>query len=102
MRRRRLIGAVAACLTAAGTGAAAWEIARFTPSAVSPRLATPEQAVALRETQAAPLWWLRHPHRVAQARGWPGVPSADAVEALSMARSRSPSAALRQAPPRVE
>lgn len=100
--RRRFTGVVAACLLAAGTGAAAWEIARFTPSAVSPRLPAPEQAVALRDTQRAPLWWLRRPHREAQARGWLGVPSADAAEALSLAPSRSPSAASRQAPARGE
>lgn len=102
MSRRGLIGAVAACLMAASTGASAWEIARFTPSAVSPRLPAPEQAVALRETQRAPLWWLRHPHRVAQARGWLGVPSVEAAEAQRMAALRSPSAVSRQAPPRGE
>jgi hypothetical protein len=100
--RRSFTGVVAACLLAAATGAAAWEIARFTPSAVSPRLPAPEQAVALRETQRAPLWWLRRPHRVAQARGWLGVPSADAAEALSMAQSRAPSAPSRRVAPRGE
>jgi hypothetical protein len=101
MSRRGLIGAVAACLLAGGTGAAAWGIARFTPSAVPPRLPAPEQAVALRETQRGPLWRLRQPHRVAQARGWLGVPSVGAAEAQRTAL-RSPSALSGQAPPRGE
>jgi hypothetical protein len=70
-----LVAALALSFRAAG----AWEVASYTPTAVSPRLPTPQQAVRIREAGGTPLWWLRRPHRQAAARGWIGLPALDSL-----------------------
>jgi hypothetical protein len=75
--KKLLSGLLGVCLLGGAGGAASWEVASFTPSAISPRLPSAEQAVALTEGSRAPLWWLRRPHRVALTLGWIGMPARD-------------------------
>lgn len=77
MMNKFAVSAAATILTSVSGSVWAWEVKVYYPSAISPALPSPEEAVQLRAQQPFLLRPFRHAYREANLHGWIGMPSVE-------------------------